>query len=114
VSDFCPQWTLLLTLDSQNAFGAVQYNDPGDGADDQVRIIGSGPRDQNAGGDDPQIDHHVIGREYPACLHVRPALPMFGYEQQTTGIGNQCDECDSHHHQRFRLTAKYKPSHHLR
>ena len=53
VSDFCPQRTLLLTLDSQNAFGAVQYNDPGDGADDQVRIIGPGPRDQNAGGDDP-------------------------------------------------------------
>ena len=38
---------------------------------------------------------------------------MFGYEQQTTGIGNQCDECDSHHHQRFRLTTEYKASHHL-
>jgi hypothetical protein len=47
------------------------------------------------------------------ALHVRPAFPMFGYEQQTTGIGNQCDECDSHHHQRFRLTTEYKASHHL-
>ncbi len=102
-----------LILERQNASSTVKYNYPRDGADNQIRIIGPGPRDQSAGGDDPQVDHHVVGREYPACLHVRPALPMFGYEQQTTGIGNQCDECDSHHHQRFRLTTEYKASHHL-
>ncbi len=38
---------------------------------------------------------------------------MFGYQQQTTGIGNQCDECDSHHHQRFRLATEYKAPDHL-
>src|SRR5699024_11792295 len=78
---------LYLTLQRQNASGTVKYNAPRDGADNQIRIIGTGPRDQGAGGDDPQVDHHVVGREYPACLHVRPAFPMFGYEQQTTGIG---------------------------
>jgi len=102
-----------LTLQRQNASGTVKYNPPRDGADNQIWIIGTGPRDQGAGGDAPQVDHHVVGREYQACLHVRPAFPMFGYEQQTTGIGNQCDECDSHHHQRFRLTTEYKASHHL-
>src|SRR5690606_29504984 len=102
-----------LALQRQNASGTVKRDGPRGGADTQIRIIGTGPRDQGAGGDDPQVDHHVVGREYPACLHVRPAFPMFGYEQQTTGIGNQCDECDSHHHQRFRLTTEYNASHHL-
>ncbi len=38
---------------------------------------------------------------------------MFGYHQQTGGIGNQCDECDGYHHQRFRLTTEYKAPHDL-
>ena len=70
-----------LTLQRQNASGTVKYNPPRDGADNQIWIIGTGPRDQGAGGDAPQVDHHVVGREYQACLHVRPAFPMFGYEQ---------------------------------
>src|SRR3546814_6354266 len=85
------------TLQRQNASGTVKYNAPRDGADNQIRIIGTGPRDQGAGGDDPQVDHHVVGREYPACLHVRPAFPMFGYEQQTTGIDRKSTRLNSSH-----------------
>src|SRR3546814_6500590 len=32
---------------------------------------------------------------------------------RSTGIGDQRDEGDRHHHQRFRLTTENKASHHL-
>lgn len=34
-----------LTLQRQNASGTVKYNPPRDGADNQIWIIGTGPRD---------------------------------------------------------------------
>ena len=64
-----PIMSNYLTLQRQNTPGPVKYNDSRYGADNQIRIIGPGPRDQGAGGDDPQVDHHVVGREYPACLY---------------------------------------------
>ena len=44
---------------------------------------------------------------------MRAAFAVLGYQQQATGIGDQRDEGDRHHHQRFRLTTENKASHHL-
>ena len=38
---------------------------------------------------------------------------MFGYQQQTRGVSDQCDERNPHHYQRLRLTAEDKAPHHL-